>query len=166
MDIDEYRGEFLERIRFQAEHNSSDAQSQFLDTILEKLEECGELNDPYPYECNMYGTRGRKLAFDAYAYDEADSSIVLLISDFYNDENKVSLSNQRIEDLSKAMRNFILEAYSGDIRKYCDDSDFIIDIAKEFKRRIGKSKYDTEILKFKFFMPKITGSPPRYLKFI
>ena len=39
MDINEYRGEFLERIRFQAEHNSSDAQSQFLDTILEKLEE-------------------------------------------------------------------------------------------------------------------------------
>ena len=152
MDINEYRGEFLERIRFQAEHNSSDAQSQFLDTILEKLEECGELNDPYPYECNMYGTRGRKLAFDAYAYDEADSSIVLLISDFYNDENKVSLSNQRIEDLSKAMRNFIIEAYSGEIRKYCDDSDFIIDIAKEFKRRIGKSKYDTEILKFKFFL--------------
>lgn len=152
MDINEYRGEFLERIRFQAEHNSSDAQSQFLDTILEKLEECGEINDPYPYECNMHGTRGRKLAFDAYAYDEADSSIVLLITDFYNDENKVSLSNQRIEDLSKSMRNFILEAYSGEIKKYCDDSDFIIDIAKEFKKRIGKNKYDTEILKFKFFL--------------
>lgn len=152
MDINEYRSEFLERIRFQAEHNSTDAQSQFLDTILEKLEECGELMDPYPYECNMTGSNRRKLAFDAYSYDEADSSIVLLLSDFYNDGEKTSLTDTRIKDLSRYMRNFIEEAYEGDIRKYCDDSDFIIDIAKEFKRRIGKSKYDTEILKFKFFI--------------
>lgn len=152
MEINEYRSEFLSRIRFQAEHNSTDAQAQFLDTVLEKLEECGELMDPYPYECNMTGSHNRKLAFDAYAYDEADSSIVLLITDFYNTDEKNSLTNTRIKELSGYMRAFIEEAYSGDIKKYCDDADFVIDIAKDFKKRIGKSKYDTEILKFKFYI--------------
>lgn len=152
MDINEYRSEFLERIRFQAEHNSTDAQAQFLDYVLEKLEEGGELMDPYPYECNMTGSHNRKLAFDAYSYDEADSSIVLVISDFYNEAEKNTLTNTRIKELSGYMRAFIEEAYLGDIRRFCDDSDFVIDIAKDFKRRIGKSRYDTEILKFKLFI--------------
>ncbi len=152
MDINEYRSEFLERIRFQAEHNSTDAQAQFLDYVLEKLEEGGELMDPYPYECNMTGSHNRKLAFDAYSYDEADNSIVLVISDFYNEAEKITLTNTRIKELSGYMRAFIEEAYLGDIRRFCDDSDFVIDIAKDFKRRIGKSRYDTEILKFKLFI--------------
>ena len=35
---------------------------------------------------------------------------------------------------------------------YCDDSDPAILVAKEFRKRIGKSMFETEILRFKFYI--------------
>ena len=133
-----------------------DTVEQFVNSALAQLEEMGELIDPYPFSCEMRGTNNRSLAFDAYGYDDADSSIVLLISDFQNTVEKTTLTNTRIDELHNKMRYFIEEAYHGNIRKYCDDSDPVIDIAKEFKKRIGINTLNTEVLKFKFFI--ITNS--------
>ena len=41
---------------------------------------------------------------------------------------------------------------NGDMTKYCDDSDPAIIVAKEFRKRIGKTMIDTEIIRFKFFI--------------
>ena len=156
MEIDEYRIEFLNQLRNDASLNQNDVDDEFVNTTLSMLEEMGELTDPYPFSCDMRGLRGRAMAFDAYSYDDADSSIVLLISDFQNSVEKTTLTNTRIDDLYGRMRYFIEEAYAGNIRKYCDDSDPIIDVAKEFKRRIGVNSLNTEVLKFKFYI--ITNS--------
>ena len=156
MEIDEYRIEFLNQLRNDASLNQNDVDDEFVNTTLSMLEEMGELTDPYPFSCDMRGLRGRAMAFDAYSYDDADSSIVLLISDFQNSVEKTTLTNTRIDELYGRMRYFIEEAYAGSIRKYCDDSDPIIDVAKEFKRRIGVNSLNTEVLKFKFYI--ITNS--------
>ena len=156
MEIDEYRIEFLNQLRNDASLNQNDVDDEFINTTVEMLEELGELSDPYPFSCDMRGLHGRAMAFDAYAFDDADSSIVLLISDFQNSVEKTTLTNTRIDELYSRMRYFIEEAYAGNIRKYCDDSDPIIDIAKEFKRRIGVNSLNTEVLKFKFYI--ITNS--------
>lgn len=156
MEIDEYRIEFLNQLRNDASLNQNDVDDEFINTTIGMLEEIGELTDPYPFSCDMRGLRGRAMAFDAYSYDDADSSIVLLISDFQNSVEKTTLTNTRIDELYSRMRYFIEEAYAGNIRKYCDDSDPIIDIAKEFKRRIGVNSLNTEVLKFKFYI--ITNS--------
>lgn len=156
MEIDEYRIEFLNQLRNDASLNQNDVDDEFVNTTLGMLEEIGELTDPYPFSCDMRGQRGRAMAFDAYSYDDADSSIVLLISDFQNSVEKTTLTNTRIDELYGRMRYFIEEAYAGNIRKYCDDSDPIIDVAKEFKRRIGINSLNTEVLKFKFYI--ITNS--------
>lgn len=156
MEIDEYRIEFLNQLRNDASLNQNDVDDEFINTTVEMLEELGELSDPYPFSCYMRGLHGRAMAFDAYAFDDADSSIVLLISDFQNSVEKTTLTNTRIDELYSRMRYFIEEAYAGNIRKYCDDSDPIIDIAKEFKRRIGVNSLNTEVLKFKFYI--ITNS--------
>ena len=156
MEIDEYRIEFLNQLRNDASLNQNDVDDEFINTTIGMLEEIGELTDPYPSSCDIRGLRGRIMAFDAYSYDDADNSIVLLISDFQNSVEKTTLTNTRIDELYGRMRYFIEEAYTGNIRKYCDDSDPIIDIAKEFKRRIGINSLNTEVLKFKFYI--ITNS--------
>ena len=99
MDALEYRKDLLNQLRFQADHNSSDVQAQFVTWTLDKLEEYGELLDPYPFECNMYGSNRRKLAFDAYAFDEADSSIVLLLTEFNNSIERKNMIQSRINEL-------------------------------------------------------------------
>ena len=156
MEIDEYRIEFLNTIRNEASLDGNDVDDQFVNTVLSQLEEMGELIDPYPFSCDMRGSNNRSLAFDAYGYDDADSSIILLISDFQNTVEKTTLTNTRIDELHNKMRYFIEEAYNGNIRKFCDDSDPVIDVAKEFKKRIGINTLNTEVLKFKFFI--ITNS--------
>lgn len=151
MDVSEYSQDLFRRISFDALHNSTDNQAQFTEWALEKLEGYGELMDPYPFECVM--TIGRKrVAFDAYGFDEADSSIILLISEFNNSPEKGNLIQSRIDELYEYMKRFIEEAYANNVKNYCDDSDPIIDIAKDFRQKIGKNKYETEILKFKFYI--------------
>lgn len=156
MEIDEYRLEFLQELRNEAIVDGNDVEDQFVKAKIQELEEIGELIDPIAFSCEMRGSGNRAIAFDAYGYDEADSSFVLLISDFQNTIEKTTLTNTRIDELYARMRNFIVEAYNGDIRRFCDAADPIIDIAKELKTRIGTGSLNTEILKFKFFI--ITNS--------
>lgn len=153
MELSEYRSEFIDELRFNAEHDGSEPESQFINWMLEKLEDIGELNDPYPVSIVMKGRRGRKMAFDAYAYDEADSSLILISSYFSNThDNAPTLTNTQIEDMYKHMVNFVDEAVNGHMSDYCDDSDVAITIAKEFAKKIGTGTLNTEINRFKFYI--------------
>ena len=153
MDILEFRTQYIDNLRFQAEHEGSEPETQFINQALEDLEAIGELKDPIPMSVEMKGRRGRIMAFDAYAYDDADASLVLITSDFSNEREQPStLTNSRIAELSIRMRNFLEEAVNGSISDYCDDSDEVIDIAKEFKKYIGKGLINTDIMRFKFYI--------------
>ena len=152
MELDEFRINILEEFRSDASHNEVSPEEEFINYSLETLESLGLFPSPYPIACNIRGSRGRKICFDAYGYDEADSSIILFISDFQNSLDSTTLTNTRINELYQQMALFIEEAYNNNIKNYCDDSDPIIDVAKDFRRRIGKGKLDTEIEKFKFFI--------------
>ena len=111
MEIEEYRSEFINELRFNAEHDGTEPETQFINKMLENLEEIGELNDPYPMSVDMRGKRGRKMAFDAYAYDEADGSLILIASSFSNMRDSIStLTNSQIDEMYKYMTNFIDEA--------------------------------------------------------
>ncbi|MFR9545710.1 MAG: AIPR family protein [Rikenellaceae bacterium] len=152
MEIEEYRIEFLNTIRNEASIEGTDVDDIFVSTTLTQLEEMGEVIDPYPFSCEMRGSKSRSLGFDAYGYDDADSSIILFISDFQNTIEKTTLTNSRITELYNKMRYFIEEVNAGSLRKYCDDSSTIIDIAKEFKSRIGTGTLNSSVLKFKFYI--------------
>ena len=153
MELSEYREQFIDQLRFDADHEGTEPETQFIQKILDELESIGELNDPMPMSIEMKGKRGRIMAFDAYAYDEAESSLILIASDFTNERYKVStLTNTRITDLYNHMRNFLDEAINGRMSDYCDDSDPAISLAKEFRKKIGKNLLETEILKFKFYI--------------
>ena len=153
MEIEEYRKQFIDELRFNAEHEGTEPETQFIEKTLNDLEEIGELNDPIPMSVEMRGARNRILAFDAYAYDEADGALVLIASDFTNQRDTApTLTNTRIEELYGRMLNFVEESVQGNISKYCDDSDPALLIANEFRKKIGKGMLSTEILRFKFFI--------------
>ena len=108
MELEEYRSEFIDELRFNAEHDGTEPETQFINKMLENLEEIGELNDPYPMSVDMRGKRGRKMAFDAYAYDEADGSLILIASSFSNMRDSIpTLTNSQIDEMYKYMTNFI-----------------------------------------------------------
>lgn len=153
MDIHEYRSEFIEDLRVNAEFESTEPETQFVNKMLENLEEIGELNDPFAVPINLKGKRGRKMAFDAYAYDEADSALVLIASYFTNmKETTPTLTMTQIDDIYKYMINFLDEAVNGNISDYCDAADNAINLAREFAKKIGKSTLDSEINRFKFYI--------------
>lgn len=153
MDIEEYRKQFIDELRFNAEHEGTEPETQFIEKSLLDLEEIGELNDPIPMSVEMRGSRNRLLAFDAYAYDEADGALILIASHFTNERDSApTLTNSRIEDIYSHMLNFLDECVQGNIGKYCDDSDPALIIANEFRKKIGKGMLSTEILRFKFFI--------------
>lgn len=153
MDVEEYRKQFIDELRFNAEHEGTEPETQFIEKVLSDLEEIGELNDPIPMSIEMRGSRNKLLAFDAYAYDEADGALILIASDFTNERDSApTLTNTRIEELYTHMLNFLDESVQGNINKYCDDSDPAVIIANEFRKKIGKGMLSTEILRFKFFI--------------
>lgn len=153
MDIEEFRLQFIDELRFNAEHEGTEPEHQFIEKTLIDLEEIGELNDPIPMSVELRGARNRILAFDAYSYDDADGALVLIASDFSNQRDvPPTLTNTRIEELYARMLNFIDESVKGNISKYCDDSDPALIIANEFRKKIGKGMLSTEILRFKFLI--------------
>lgn len=152
-NIEEYRKRFLEEIRFAAEHDGTDPERSFIEKALSYLEEIGDIVDPIPESIEMRGKNNRILSFDAYAYDEADGALVLISSDFTNVlDSKQTLTNTRIDELVNRMQYFLEEAVNGNISKYCDDSDIAIELAKEFKKKIGNGLLDAEILRFKYII--------------
>ena len=153
MEIEDYRKQFIDEIRNDASLEGSDLESYFIERVLTDLEDIGELSDPIPMSIEIRNTRRQILAFDGYSYDEADGALVLIISEFTNQRDSApTLTNTRIEELLSYMQRFIEEAVNGNIRNFCDDSDPAVNIASEFKKKIGKGMTATEILRFKFII--------------
>lgn len=153
MEIEEYREQFIDEIRNDASLEGSDPESYFIERVLANLEDIGEVRDPIPMSVEMRNNKRQILSFDGYSYDEADGALVLITSEFNNQRNNnPTLTNTRIEELLLYMQRFIEEAVNGNIRNFCDESDPAVNIASEFKKKIGKGMTTTEILRFKFII--------------
>ena len=153
MELEEFRLQYIDALRFDAEHDGSEPEVQFISKVLEHLEDMGEVNDPNPISFEIRGRRGRIMAFDAYAYDEADNALILIASEFSNNRESIPvLTNTRINEIVTRMENFIDESVNGHMEDYCDDSDEAIIISKEFRQKIGKSLMTSEILRFRFII--------------
>lgn len=151
MTIEEYREEFLAQLRNNAQVDGNLNQHQFIKEAVELLEKNEDMIDPIIFPCNMK-SRNRNLGFHAYAYGQADSTIQLLISDFIDSNDAGSLTNEDIRTLYNKMQYFIQDAAEGVIAKAAsDESDQIIDIANEFRQKIGTME-KTEITAFRFFI--------------
>ena len=151
MELNEFRKEFLAQTHESAITFGNTDEDQFVSDTLDLLEKNEEVLTPIQYSCDMRGSQNRNIGFDAYAYSEADSSIVLIISDYEIENSNENLTNTDIDALYKKMRYFIEDAYNNRIKDFCDESDDIIDIAKDFREKIGVAE-NTEVTAFKFYI--------------
>ena len=153
MEIEEYRKQFIDEIRNDASLEGADPESFFIERVLNDLEGIGELSDPIPMSVEIRNVRRQILAFDGYSYDEADGALILIISEFSNQRDTVTtLTNTRIEELLSYMQRFVEESVNGNIRNFCDESNPAVNIANEFRKKIGRGMTATEILRFKFII--------------
>ncbi|MCD8291731.1 MAG: AIPR family protein [Prevotella sp.] len=153
MKIEEFRAQFMQELRLNAEHEGTAPEVQFVNHAIELLEEIGDVSDVDYIPVEIRGKKRRMMAFDAFAYDEADGALVLIACDFTNEMDNVhTLTNTRIDDLCNRMKNFIDESVNGRISDYCDDSDRAITIAADIKRKFGTGMLNTEIMRFKFII--------------
>ena len=151
MELNEFREEFLAQTHESAITFGNTDEDQFVSDALDLLEKNEEVLTPFLYSCDMRGSQNRNIGFDAYAFSEADSSIVLIISDYELENKNDNLTNTDIDALYKKMRYFIEDAYNNRIKDFCDESDDIIDIAKDFREKIGVAE-NTEVTAFKFYI--------------
>jgi AIPR protein len=80
MNDEEFRHDLLTAAAARAETASCGAREAFVAEMLDRLREAGELPDAEPCSEALVGQRGRKLEIDAYAFDEADSSLNLFVA--------------------------------------------------------------------------------------
>lgn len=150
MELSEYREEFLNQLREDALLYENPDQIQFIEESLNLLEKQEEVVDPILYLCNIK-CGNHYSGFHAYAYCEADSSIVLIITDFVDSPTPGNLTNEDIRRLHNKMQYFIKDSYDNKIKDVVDLSDDILNVAGEFRKKLGNAE-NTEITAFKFFI--------------
>ena len=150
----EYKQEFLDRLRADSAINGSDTQDEFLSCTLGMLEDFDEVQSPQKVGFGDKRCSGQHvMRIDAYAFDETDHSLELFINDFQDTYETENLTGSKVDELYWRMYYFLDEVCNGKIANYFDDSDDALKIAALIKRRMNAIGDDPEqILKIRMFI--------------
>ena len=118
MTLEEYRIELLEELRADASIGSTDTGDEFISRAFELLDDSGELPEPTRIYFGKRGKNSRMMQVDGYAFDNADSSLCLVISDFQNTAMPETLTQTQIATLTSRLGNFLDEAINGNLQNY------------------------------------------------
>lgn len=142
--LDEFREEYLKEIRNDSRIEGMTPGEYFFATMLSMLQEMSEITDPQEISTCVDKTcrQNRKMSVDAYSYDESDKSIVLYINDYVDSLESATLTRTDITTLCNKMLYFLEEVYDGTLGQYFDDSNEILRIASELKRRLRRDYVD------------------------
>ena len=145
MDIgfEEYRKEYLDDIKINAQIEGVLPEEYFFSDALEKLSAMGELIDPRIRPTQKRCRNNKIMSFDAYAFDDSDKSFVLVSSDF-KDSADATLTKTEIDTIRTRMLNFVQEAYDGKLRDYFDITDEMVPVGCDIGRRMKKDYVDLE----------------------
>lgn len=152
MDYAKGYKDYIEEIRNDAAISGTDANYEFVRRTFSLLEEFNELQDPKQFFFGKPGKRGRIMQIDGYTFDEADNSLILLISDFVNSTDIELINNTQIDSLYNKMLYFLDEICNGNIADYCDDSDDTLKLSKLIKYRMGNENTGEALLKIEFYI--------------
>ena len=115
--FEEYKKEFLDDIRINAQIEGSLPEEYFLSSTLDKLSAMGELVDPIIKPFYKRCRNNKVMAFDAYCFDYSDKSVVLISCDF-KDSTDVNLTRTDIDTIKTRKLNFLQESYDETLRNY------------------------------------------------
>jgi hypothetical protein len=113
-----------------AEYGESEPEAGFGLVAGEMLEEAEELVDFVPCPFRGTGPRRRSLAIDGYAFDEADGSLRLVITEFDGDEEPSTLTQTAAKSIFAKLVGFVEEAFSGNDDHLPADEDPAADFAE------------------------------------
>lgn len=115
----------------------------------------GEITDPQTFDIYKKCRNNKIMAFDAYGFDEADKSIVLIAKD-YADNTDSKLTKTDIEKYKNQMLNFLEECYDNKLSKYLDEYDDMNQIGYSIGNRLRidyvSSGEDQSIDKIKLYI--------------
>ncbi len=138
MNFEENRKEFLDELRAESAADGTDTGDEFLIRVCEILESLGELQDPQIYYFGKTFFGNRTMQIDGYSFNTVDNSLSLIICDFEDSYNPEDINRKQIEDvLAKRLRNFLELSYNDEIRKYCDDSDEVLNLARMIRAQLN-----------------------------
>ena len=156
MTLDEFRLDLHNELKQNASINQNTMDDEFLVSKLNLLEQLQELDSPTIYYFQRTGRSNKIMQLDGYAFDDSEKSLSIILSDFSEDEDPEPLINTKIETYVGRMIYFIEECLNDGIAEYCDDSDEIIPIARDIRRRLtmlnSGSRIDESIEKIKLYI--------------
>lgn len=154
MDYSEYKKDFLTELRNESAISGSDTEDEFIGRTLDILTDFDEIEDPVRVGMgDKKGRNGRLMRLDGYCIDEADRSLILIISDFQDSFTPDNLTQSRVDELYWRLYYFLDEACNGNLSDFFDDSNDALKIGRLIKKRMNNPVDDDErILKIRFFI--------------
>ena len=143
MAFEEYKKEYLDDIRINAQIESVLPDEYFLEDALDKLTAMGELTDPVIRPIQKRCRNNKIMAFDAYGFDASDKSFVLISNDF-KDTADATLTRTELDTIRTRMLNFIQEAFDEKLQEYFDLTDEMLLVGRNIARRMKKDYVDLD----------------------
>lgn len=155
MNFDEYKEEFLKRLRNDSAINGTDTEDEFIDQTIDLLKDFDDLQSPQRVNCGEKRCSGNRIMrVDGYSIDDADHSLTLFISDFFDSFDPPKLTMTRVDELYWKLFYFLDETCNRNINEFFDPSDEMIDVASFIRMKLNNPKSDDpeKILKIKFLI--------------
>ena len=143
MAFEEYKKEYLDDIRINAQIEGVLPDEYFLEDALDKLTAMGELTDPVIRPIQKRCRNNKIMAFDAYGFDASDKSFVLISNDF-KDTADATLTRTELDTIRTRMLNFIQEAFDERLQEYFDLTDEMLPVGRNIARRMKKDYVDLD----------------------
>lgn len=124
MNLEEYRQSLLQEIRATANAENKPERNVFVSEIASMLENAEELEDFKEAYFEMQGPKKRKIQIDGYAFDELDECLTIILCDFHGEDSLDTITETEAKNLFSKAENFILESFSGYIKKNGPESSF------------------------------------------
>jgi hypothetical protein len=135
MDLQEFRESFLNTANVRAVSEKDFSHVAFVEYACEQLGEAGEISD---FQIAFYrgiGSKGRAMGLDAYAFDDADSSLRLVIAEPSYAEVATSFTAAEISTLVSRVVTFVEDSIQGRSLAAVEPSLPAWDLANDINKR-------------------------------
>ena len=153
----EFKEDYFNDVNIESQYKGMTPSEYFFEDSLNQLSSMGEIIDPIVYPIEKETKKRVRMSMDAYAFDEAEKSLILIAYDFSNDLN-AKINNREITAYYDGIKNFLFELYMDTLTEYFDKfayADFL-NVCADIRKRLNKDyvsiENDDSIDKIKLYL--------------
>ncbi|MFA0917776.1 hypothetical protein ALP73_00207 [Pseudomonas coronafaciens pv. garcae] len=113
MELEGFHREFIETVRARAESTKDFIRAVFVEECGDRLIDAEEFFSFESCRFEGVGAKKKRLRVDGYYYDDADSSLTLMVAEFFNDDEMGTFIAQDVKRAFEQLRSYLEEALSG-----------------------------------------------------